>query len=248
MKKYFVVSDIHSFYMNFILTIEKEGFHKYNPNHILIICGDLFDRGPQSVELLHYLLSIPEDRLVLIRGNHEDLMEECLQQLEERQTASYHHFTNGTIDTISQFSLTNKYDLASGFYNFREIKHSMSGYFKLIERCVDYYEVGDYIFVHGWVPTVFKDGKQIPKLDADKDEWKKARWDNGMKMADLGAVIPNKTIVCGHYHTGWGHKNINKTCLDEFDNFEIYRNNGIIALDGCIAYSGKVNVLVIEEE
>lgn len=245
MKKYFVMSDIHSFYGPFILELDKAGFEKYNPNHILIICGDLFDRGPQSVELLHYLLSLPEDRLILIRGNHEDLMEECLEQLEERQTVGYHHFTNGTVKTISQFALVNEYDLASGFYNFREIKRLMSGYFKLIERCVDYYELGDYIFVHGWVPTDFK---CEPILVSDKGAWKSARWDNGMKMANLGATIPNKTIVCGHYHTGWGHKNIKNTCLDEFDNFEIYRNEGIIALDSCVAYSGKLNVLVIEEE
>lgn len=245
MKKYFVTSDVHGFCSILKNTLEINGFDINNEDHILVSCGDLFDRGGEAVELLNFLKKIPKRRLVLVKGNHCDLMEDCLFQLEQRVNISMHHWSNGTVDTIEQLTGVNKYDLACGLYNFREIKEKMSDYFELVKDAVDYFEIGDYILVHGWVPTDFK---YKPTLVSDKGAWEKARWDNGMKMADLGAIIPNKTIICGHYHTGWGHKNIHNICLDEFDCFDIYKDKGIIALDSCVAYSHKLNILVIEEE
>lgn len=257
MKKYFVTTDVHGYYDIFIDTLHKNGFDFGNPDHIIIICGDLFDRGKQAKYLLEWLLLLPEDRLILIKGNHEDLMEDCLEQLKDKSDISLHHIANGTLDTVSQLTDINIYDLIGGIYNYNEIESKMKDYFKLVDRSVDYYKLGNYIFVHGWVPVVFIDSYDISgelsaimtpiiKLDADKKQWQSARWDNGMKMADLGAIVNGKTIVCGHYHTGWGHKNILKTCTDDFECFDIYRNKGIIALDSCVAYSKQLNMLVIE--
>ncbi len=74
-----------------------------------------------------------------------------------------------------------------------------------------------------------------------------ARWYNGMDAAVTSQE--GKTIVCGHWHTSYGHaKYLNKG--NEFGPdacFEPYRNTGIIAIDGCTAYSGIVNVVVIED-
>ena len=50
--KYFVVSDVHSFFYEMMNAITNQGFEFDNPEHRLIVCGDLFDRGTQSVELL----------------------------------------------------------------------------------------------------------------------------------------------------------------------------------------------------
>ena len=67
MKKYFVSSDIH------ILTpcikeLNKTGFDLNNEEHILIICGDLFDRGSESIKLYEFIKSLPKERRILIRG------------------------------------------------------------------------------------------------------------------------------------------------------------------------------------
>ena len=40
--KYFVVSDIHSFFDEFKKAIGEAGFDPTNENHKLIICGDLY--------------------------------------------------------------------------------------------------------------------------------------------------------------------------------------------------------------
>lgn len=95
-KKYFVSSDIHSFFDQFISALTSAGFDVNNSDHILIICGDIFDRGNQTVELYNWLRSIPEDRLVLIQGNHELLYFDLL----EKSFPDKHDYSNGTVKTF----------------------------------------------------------------------------------------------------------------------------------------------------
>ena len=60
MKKYFVASDIHNFYTPFIKELNKTGFDLNNEEHLLIICGDLFDRGSESLKLYEFIKSLPK--------------------------------------------------------------------------------------------------------------------------------------------------------------------------------------------
>ena len=60
MKKYFVCSDLHSFFTEFKEALAKNGFDAENQDHILVVCGDLFDRGKETLYLynFHYLFQI----------------------------------------------------------------------------------------------------------------------------------------------------------------------------------------------
>ena len=83
----------------------------------------------------------------------------------------------------------------------------------------------------------------------ERDEyWEKARWINGMLAWAQAMRIEGKTMVCGHWHTSWGHAHIHGTCPEwgPTANFSMFKDKGIIALDGCTAYTGKVNVYVLE--
>ena len=59
----------------------------------------------------------------------------------------------------------------------------------------------------------------------------------------------NKTIVCGHWHTSYGHSKYEHkgTEFGEDADFSPYYAPGIIAIDACTAFSGMVNCLVIED-
>lgn len=46
--KYFIVSDVHSFYDEMMTALNESGFDKTNPDHIFVSLGDLLDRGDQS--------------------------------------------------------------------------------------------------------------------------------------------------------------------------------------------------------
>ena len=93
--KYFVSSDIHGFYDEWMLALKENGFDLLNPNHKIIVCGDLFDRGRQPKQIIDFILSNKE-KFVLIKGNHEDLMEEMIL----RNESTIYDLNNGTSGTI----------------------------------------------------------------------------------------------------------------------------------------------------
>lgn len=83
--------------------------------------------------------------------------------------------------------------------------------------------------------------------EADREQWNQARWFNGMDAAQT--ADENKTIVCGHWHTSYGHSKYEHkgTEFGEDADFSPYYGPGIIAIDACTAFSGKSNCLVIED-
>ena len=82
--------------------------------------------------------------------------------------------------------------------------------------------------------------------EADREQWNQARWFNGMDAAQT--ADENKTIVCGHWHASYGHSKYEHKGSEfgEDADFSPYYGPGIIAIDACTAFSGKVNCLVIE--
>ena len=58
-----------------------------------------------------------------------------------------------------------------------------------------------------------------------------------------------KTIVFGHFHTSYAysqHQGISE--FGEDAKFDIYYGKDYIGVDACTAYTGKVNILVLEDE
>ena len=121
------------------------------------------------------------------------------------------------------------------------------------KKMVDYFETENYVFVHGWVP--YSKASEIQETDWRKGDWSQARWENGIEQNHYGYNPTNKTVVCGHYHCsyGWSHiaqkyKEFPQKRLKDFElSFQPYYEEGIIAIDACTAYSGKVNVVVLED-
>lgn len=261
MKKYFVVTDVHSYFTLMKDALDQAGYDKANPNHIFVSCGDLLDRGDESASILTFVNSIPKSRKILIRGNHEDLLERCLDE-ESFYSNDLH---NGTLKTIYNLAGKTEFDyfINSDTKNIFSTVKAYKPLYKYLNSLQEYAEVGNYIFVHGWIPTIDSnlsplDDKPLrnaplewwnTKTNPDaKDLWKCARWTNGMKAWSEGCKVPHKTIVCGHWHCSWGNSTIHKlgTEFGKKANFEPFIDEGIIALDGCTAYSKKVNVVVLE--
>ena len=58
--KYYVTADIHGFFDEFKIALEETGFFTDTEPHKLIICGDLFDRGKQALELENFIIDLIE--------------------------------------------------------------------------------------------------------------------------------------------------------------------------------------------
>lgn len=268
--RYYVTADPHSYFRAMKAALTEKGFFKDREPHKLIICGDLFDRGEEAAELQKFILDLMDrDQVILIRGNHEDLALDLLDYWNRRSYLEPHHHTNGTIDTVIQLINSEEPTESEEPPKFEErdlytrnedvCRAFMKTPFitKIIPAMVDYYETDHYIFTHGWIPctavSIASNEKEyIPVADwhsADETAWKNARWINGMEAAHHGILERGKTIVCGHWHTSFGHSRY-ESDGGEFDNnpnFSPYCADGIIALDACTAISGKVNCIVIED-
>ena len=252
--KYFIVADVHSFYELMIEALNEAGFDKTNKEHIFVSLGDLLDRGNSPLQCLEFVNNLP--RKILIRGNHEDLIEEAI----ERKNFLNHDYHNGTVQTIIDLvsEFTNKINSVDDVFNYMKQHKAYETY---IHSLVDYYEDEKNIFVHGWIPCasyIGENGTQfMPVNDWHSGSWSNARWINGMQAWKDGITVKDKTIYCGHWHTSWGHCKINHTS-PEWDNkystnpahrkayFGPFIKDGIVALDACTAYSHKVNCYVVD--
>lgn len=264
--KYFTSGDIHSYYDNWIMYLERAGFERNNPDHKIIICGDLFDRGDETIECFEFVKELAEEnRLIYVRGNHEDLLKDCIAEIRRRFDIGVHHVRNGTVKTVAHLANTNQYDILCNCYDKKLFESRTKEVLEFIDQhAVDYFELGDYIFVHGWVPcdsddeNMYHARKKVTLADKSTwdSKWESARWLNGMMCWEQGAVPQGKTVVCGHWHTSYGHHKFHGH-RDEFPSLSIkgarasfkpFVEDGIIAIDGCTAYTGLVNVVVFTVE
>ncbi len=256
-KTYFVISDIHGFYKEMISALHKAGYRKNNPEHKLVVLGDIFDRGPDSVKVYKFLKSLPKKRRILIRGNHETL----LRQLVNRGKFYEHDYYNGTLGTVCQFT---GYEFIDCVYNPEMVceDFKQNGILEWIasKEWVNYAEMGKYIFVHSWIPVNILDGTDIYDCKASTEikmrpdwreatdqEWEEASWGCPWLMAQKGLVPRGSTIVCGHWTSAEFPRYLDKN-LTDYPNYNIYRGHGCIALDACTVRSGFCNVLVLTED
>ena len=249
MPKFFCISDVHGFYDEMKIALDNAGFDPNNEEHWLISCGDHWDRGPRPYEVMQYLKSLP--RKVLIKGNHEYLFEDCC----ERGIAYDNDYSNGTFQTICDLG---GYDFG---YSFAECcDRALARTSMFMSSMVNYFETKNYIFVHSFVPLECHDklppyytrNRQFSKMDdwrnANDRKWEDAGWGDPFELADKG-LLPDKTLVFGHWHCskGWAKKE-HRSQFDDDAKFEPFYGDGFIAIDACTAHTGKVNVVVIEDE
>lgn len=254
--KLFIITDVHSYYDEMIAALKAKGYNKKNPNHVLISLGDLLDRGKKPIQCLKFINSIPKDNKILIRGNHEDLLE----KFWDKDAPDNYDFSNGTTETACAIM-----DYCKGDKKITDYKQEMErardcDLVKDYYDCLyEYAEIADYVFVHGWIPCEKDGNRLLPHASwrqADMKHWSHSRWVNGM-LAWKGKIRdPEKTIYCGHWNCSWGWAHLTKgSGRSEWPDknlpgweecFEPWRNTGIVAMDSCVAYSGFVNCEVIE--
>ncbi len=250
--KYYVVSDIHGFFTPMNKALTDAGFFTDTEPHKLVVLGDLFDRGTEIDKLQAFILNLmKKNEVILIRGNHEDLFVKLATI--DMGIPYKHHVSNGTYETALQMTGYSFSEAKNRCADFANAMKNTLFYQQIIPSTLDYFETEHYIFVHGWIPCARETANHFSPIvqwrDVAPDEWVKARWYNGMCAANQGVTEEGKTILCGHWHTSFGH-NVYEHNGPEFGDgadYSPYYAPGIIALDACTAISGIVNCIVIED-
>ncbi len=236
-KKLFVVSDIHGHCTLLKEALSKAGFNSDNPEHLLICCGDYFDRGKENVEVLKFFERLTHK--VLLRGNHEDLLLKLLQTGK----VLAHNYINGTMITLENFLGKYSIDPIDDTIDFSGKTRIVDRVCEFIAETVNYFETENYVFVHGWLPENAETFEKRQKV-AD-NAWEQARWIKWTERYDGSKPLAEKTLVCGHMPTFYANK-FDAARLE--DNADIFYGNGIIAIDAGTFDTKQVNVLVLEDD
>lgn len=240
-KKIFVVSDVHGYYSLLKEALDNAGFEPENEEHLLVCCGDYFDRGTENYNVLKYMERLKHK--VLLRGNHEDL----LLEIFDRGSIMINNKTNGTVQTLIEFF--GKYAIDEwGTIDFSGKTSMLNRVTEFIQETKNYFETKNYVFTHGWLPTkVIPNGERIDEnwREASEDSWEEARWTRWDEKYETCNRIEGKTIVCGHvpsfFATAYDEKR-------EPEDASIFYGNGLIVVDAGTYNSGKINVLILEDE
>ena len=240
-KKIFAVTDVHGHFSELMAALNEAGFDRENENHIFLSCGDLFDRGTENAKVYAFVRNLP--RKILIKGNHEDMLSLILNQGKITTTDVF----NGTDITVAELFGEDSID-AYGILDKTAHIEKIDEVNDFLDSMVNYYETGNYVFTHGWLPIIF-DG-HYPKINPSWRNVPDSEWVDEVhllewqQLYDVNALLEGKTIVCGHRPARLGNM------FDDFrepDCSEPFYGKGMIAFDAGTVRSGRVNVLVIDE-
>ncbi len=182
MKKIFVVSDIHGHCTLLKEALENAGFDKENENHLLVCCGDYFDRGVENLEVLKYFERLKHK--VLLRGNHEELLLKLLQTGKVLP----HNYLNGTMTTLGEFLGKYSINPVDDTIDFSGKTRMVDRVCEFIDETKNYFETENYVFAHGWLPSY---GGFRSASDAD---WDRARWQAVIRLLPLSKVLSPKGV------------------------------------------------------
>lgn len=234
---YFVVSDIHGHYQALKNALSKASFDESNPDHHLLVLGDLFDRGEESKEVFQYLYDLTtRKKASIIMGNHDLFLFELFDHNLVRVKFNINH--NGFMKTIESFygsQLDEDFDI-------EEVASRIQNQFPHLKSWIQSFpywlEIGKYLFVHGSLDGDLIDFRETSKRDMV--------WGYESEKTP----VKDRIVVCGHQrnacikHPGLSKKEYQALPMDEH---EIYYQEGKIFIDGFVEVSNKINVLVLDE-
>jgi serine/threonine protein phosphatase 1 len=254
-KTIFAISDIHGHYDEMIKTLNEVGYNEGNENHLLVVLGDCFDRGRQSLDIYKYLKRLTDEKkAVVIVGNHDIMLEEYLNGVSIRP---FNYIHNGTNETLGDFlHQTCPFEMWCVFNNIdnptmenfatwlesarKEINDEYPELLPWLKSLPYYYETKYHIFTHGAIDTERDDWQNT-------SHWYDLTWDDG---SFFGKEIKNtdKDIVIGHFST-LHLRELYGLDFEKDPNEILIRDDGkVVALDACTILSKKINVLIVEDE
>jgi serine/threonine protein phosphatase 1 len=157
----------------------------------LVFVGDYIDRGPQSVEVVDFLIKLKKQTpgIIFLKGNHEDMLEKYLDG-----TDRFTYLLNGGQQTLDSY--LNR-SAQSGTHPIPPEHRQFYKSLRLI------YETEEYIFVHaGLRPKVSLEFQDTEDLLWIRDKFLYSRYDFG------------KPVIFGHTPLGEPLVESNKIGID----------------------------------
>jgi len=174
-KRILAISDIHGELDKFLQLLK---IANYNPDEDqLVICGDLADRGNQNIDSICTAAYLQSQGTIITKGNHDLLCHNTIAEMLNGKIGSHtrYHIQCGGFETVEEFKNASKDEL-TGMFNF-------------LYKLPLYYEIDNYIFVHGGFDTSIPLEQNV----ADTILW---LWDSNQFFYSPG--YKDKIIIFGH--------------------------------------------------
>lgn len=252
--RYIFVSDIHGNLDKLQIALKEAHFKPHKDT--LVSLGDPFDRGTQNLEVLKFLMSLPNR--ILVAGNHDLRLKYIL--LGADGFNRYDHM-NGLDETLYDLCNHDKiYGSGALIYALKNSAKYRDNY-RLLRRyfdeCVYGLEWKDLIAVHGWIPTIeVQEGNKVYRVfdpqwrTAGDYEWYDATWADTKEYIKRN-LFPEKRMVIGHWHAydlSVMYQGNTVTAYETTTN-DAFETKEFIAIDGCTAApDGKVNTYIYESK
>ncbi len=260
--RYVFVSDIHGCYNKLIDSLNKVNFNREVDT--IVSLGDAFDRGPDSLKVLKFLMGCPNR--ILVWGNHDLRLYKIFGAFEW----NIYDFCNGVHNTLLSFSYQptvesfkdiNVYqcaDMVANIKSDKEVWDLLRAYFN---ECCWAVEFDTLIGTHAWLPSSNLPDDDETWRKADARAWEAATWTD--PTFEMPYNCPQKRLIIGHWHAfriGLQYNErrvIGLTDIEDEDGHKlpiidagIFENKDVIAIDGCSNYEfgGQVNVYVYETD
>ena len=165
----YVMSDIHGCYSEFMEMLNKI---KFSDDDELYILGDIFDRGPQPLKVLDYILE--RKNIVMLKGNHEKMFQDAI----ENEDYILWYFNGGYV-THSQLQERGQGEIEKVYSYVKELP-----LIKVVDK---------FIFVHSGFEN-YDDSLELDEFLAQSEDicvWSRENIGKEKKYRDY-------TVICGH--------------------------------------------------
>jgi len=259
MKEIYTVSDLHGHYGIFKRDLKEAGYDENNENHLLVVCGDIFDRGRENLEVYEYLKHLTDvGKAVVIAGNHNLFI---TQYLDGTNVSPFNYMRNGTNETLADFlhqtapfetwCLLNNIEEPT-YGNFatwieiarNEINLEYPELLPWLKSLPRYYETDNHIFAHASIDLDVEDWHYPHCERHGLLDWDALDFDDGNFIKKHNHT--GKTIIVGHFsvaHLRQMHS------LGDYDDYSILKtDDNKVFIDGCAVLSKKINVFKTKDK
>lgn len=166
----FAIGDIHGCFYSMKELIENKIQLKKEDK--LIFLGDYIDRGPDSKDVLDYIIELQNNDydIVTLCGNHESMIIDAYYN----ESARSKWIQNGGYETLKSF-------------NIDSLKSIDPKYLNLFNNLTLYYELDEYLFVHAG----FSDKLENPFSDNYSMLW-------NSREQYFNPLLKGRTVIHGH--------------------------------------------------
>ncbi len=226
------MSDIHGDLKSFQEIYKKI---KFDENDVLIIVGDILEKGKQSLALLREIMKCSENNpnFYLLKGNNDTIISECLHRdTSDEDVLNYIHYVQNTILCEMAIEMNMSYETIHEVHQLREkIKENYAQEIEFLEQLPVILDCEKATFVHAGI-------KPIPLEEQDEE------YCLCTKAFGECEYVFEKPVVVGH----WPASNYGRKYIDA----NIYYNekSNIYNIDGGNSMKSwqQINLLIFEKD